>query len=384
MTACHVLNRVPTKHKTMTPFEEWERKRLKLSYLRSWGCLAKVNIPIPKKRKLGPKTVDCVLLGYAFHSIGYRFLIIKSEVSDMHVGTIMESNDATFFKDIFPMKDMSSSSNQEIPIPSSEELTIIPEPTIAMEHVENPVEGDNETPIRSKRQRTAKSFGDDFIVYLVDDTPRTISEAYASPDADYWKEAVRSEMDSILANGTWEITDRPYGCKPVGCKWVFKKKLRPDGTIEKYKARLVAKGYTQKEGEDFFDTYSPVARLTTIRVLLSLAASHGLLVHQMDVKTAFLNGELKEEIYMDQPDGFVVPGQEGKVCKLLKSLYGLKQAPKEWHEKFERTLTVVGFVVNDGDKCVYYHYGGGEGVILCLYVGDILFFGIKLDLIRFG
>jgi hypothetical protein len=128
---------------------------------------------------------------------------------------------------------------------------------------------------------------------------------------------------------------------------VFKKKLRPDGTIEKYKAHLVAKGYTQKEGEDFFDTYSPIARLTTIRVLLSLAASHGLLIHQMDVKTAFLNGELEEEIYMEQPDGFVVDGQEGKVCKLLKSLYGLKQAPKQWHEKFERTLTAEGFVVNE-------------------------------------
>ncbi|KAK1603285.1 hypothetical protein QYE76_008128 [Lolium multiflorum] len=192
---------------------------------------------------------------------------------------------------------------------------LFPEPTMAIEHFDNPVEDDNEAPKRSKRQRTAKSFGHDFIVYLVDDTPTSISEAYASQDADYWKEAVRSEMDSILANGTWEVTDRPYGCKPVGCKWVFKKKLRPDGTIEKYKARLVAKGYTQKEGEDFFDTYSPVARLTTIRVLLSLAASHGLLVHQMDVKTAFLNGELEEEIYMEQPDGFVVDGQEGKVCK---------------------------------------------------------------------
>jgi hypothetical protein len=173
-------------------------------------------------------------------------------------------------------------------------------------------------------------------------------------------------MDSILANGTWDLTERPYGCKPVGCKWVFKKKLRADGTIEKYKARLVAKGYTQKEGEDFFDTYSPVARLTTIRVLLSLAASHGLLVHQMDIKTAFLNGELDEEIYMEQPDGFVLQGQERKVCKLKKSLYGLKQAPKQWHEKFERTLTSVGFVVNEADKCVYYRHGGGEGVVLCL------------------
>src|SRR3954466_10360124 len=125
MTACHVLNRVPTKTKSVTPFEEWERKRLKLSYLCTWGCLAKVNIPIPKKRKLGPKTVDCVLLGYAFHTIGYRFLIIKSKVSDMHVGTIMESNDATLFKDIFPMKGMSSSSNQEVTSSSSQEFSII-------------------------------------------------------------------------------------------------------------------------------------------------------------------------------------------------------------------------------------------------------------------
>ncbi|KAK1608175.1 hypothetical protein QYE76_031848 [Lolium multiflorum] len=267
-------------------------------------------------------------------------------------------------------------------MPSSSTQELFPEPTMAIEHFDNPVEDDNEAPKRSKRQRTAKSFGHDFIVYLVDDTPTSISEAYASQDADYWKEAVRSEMDSILANGTWEVIGRPYGCKPVGCKWVFKKKLRPNGTIEKYKARLVAKGYTQKEGEDFFDTYSPVARLTTIRVLLSLAASHGLLVHQMDVKTAFLNGELEEEIYMEQPDGFVVDGQEGKVCKLLKSLYGLKQAPKQWHEKFERTLTAEGFVVNEADKCVYYRHGGGEGVILCLYVDDILIFGTNLTVIK--
>jgi hypothetical protein len=109
-----------------------------------------------------------------------------------------------------------------------------------------------------------------------------------------------------MSNGTCEVVDRPYGCTPVGCKWVFTKKLRPDGTIEKYKARLVAKGYTQKEGEDYFDTYSPVARLTTIRVLLSLAASHGIFVLQMDVKTSFLNGELEEvlTVYFGTPNMF--------------------------------------------------------------------------------
>ena len=164
MTACHVLNRVPPKNKTMTPFEEWEKKKLKLSYLRTWRCLAKVNVSILKKRKLGPKTVDCVFLGYAFHSIGYRFLIVKSEVPDMHVGIIMESNDATFFEDIFPMKDFTGPSNQEMPSSSSQELVTIPEPTIAMEHSENPVEDNNETPKWSKRQRNSKSFSDEFIV----------------------------------------------------------------------------------------------------------------------------------------------------------------------------------------------------------------------------
>ena len=276
--------------------------------MRTWGCLAKVNVPIAKKRKLGPKTIDCVFLGYAFHSVGYRFLIFKSEVLDMHVGTIMESRDVTFFENIFPMK--------RIPSSSSHEFGETPENNDKIVRFDQPLEGnnekdDNEVTRKSKRQRTAKSFGDDFIVYLVDDTPKIIVEADGSSNADYWKEAIRSEMDSIMSNGTWEVVDRPYGCKPVGCKWVFKKKLRPDGTIEKYKARLVAKGYTQKEGENFFDTYSPVARLATIRVLLSLAASHGLLVHQMDVKTAFLNGELDEEIYMDQPDGFVAKRSRG-------------------------------------------------------------------------
>jgi hypothetical protein len=141
-----------------------------------------------------------------------------------------------------------------------------PEPSVNFDHAEHTPEPiheeiDSKAPRRSKGSRIAKSFGDDFTIYLVDDTPKTIVEAFASPDADDWKETVCSEMESILYNETWELVDRPYGCKPVGCKWVFKKKLRPNGTIDKYKASLVAKSYTQKEGEDFFDTYSPVARL---------------------------------------------------------------------------------------------------------------------------
>jgi hypothetical protein len=242
--------------------------------------LAKVNVPINKKRKLGPKTVDYIFLGYAHHSIAYRFLVVKSEVPDMHVNSLLESCDATFFENIFPIKDLHVISS----LPLNETVNTTPKSVEFSEHNEHTLESNHEEihsddPRRSKRQKTAKSFGDDFTIYLIDDSPKTITKAFSSPDADDWKEAVRSEMDSILSNRTWELVERSYGCKPVGCKWVFKKKLKPDGTIDKYKPHLVAKGYTQKEGKDFFDTYSPVVRLTTIRILHSLAASHGLLIH---------------------------------------------------------------------------------------------------------
>ena len=227
----------------------------------------------------------------------------------------MESRDASFFEDIFPMKAAGSTSQRENIFTHEHSLENYtqPEPNDEKSEDEHLVD---DAPRRSKRPKIVKSFGDDFITYLVDDVPKTLPEAYASHDAEYWKEAVRSEMDSIMSNGTWEITDRPIGCKPIGCKWIFKKKLRPDGTIEKYKARLVAKGFTQKEGEDFFDTYSPVARITTIRVLLALAASYGLRVHQMDVKMTFLYGELEEEIYMEQPDGYKIPRCWRFLCRI--------------------------------------------------------------------
>ena len=141
------------------------------------------------------------------------------------------------------MKNAPSTTCNEFII-SYEHENFIPIEQIEEPYVQNPEEDDTIVTRKSKRQRTTKSFGDDYIVYLVDNTPTTIEEAYSSPDADLWKEAVRSEMDSVMSQGTWEIVDRPYGCKPIGCKWVFKKKLRPDGTIEgkAYGQGLYSKG----------------------------------------------------------------------------------------------------------------------------------------------
>jgi hypothetical protein len=170
-----------------------------------------------------------------------------------------------------------------------------------------------------------KIFGPDYYVYSLQSDPTSLEEALSSTDSGFWKEAINDEMDSLISNNTWKLVDLPPGCKTIGCKWILRRKLKPDGTIEKFKARLVAKGFKQKEDIDFFDTFSPVTKITSIRLLIAIAAIYNLMIHQMDVKTAFLNGDLEEEIYMDQPEGFVLPGNEHKVCKLLKSLYGLKR-----------------------------------------------------------
>ena len=158
--------------------------------------------------------------------------------------------------------------------------------------------------------------------------PQTYKKAMTSSEAPFWKEAINSEVESILQNHAWELVDIPPGNKLIGYKWIFKRKLKVDGSNDKHKAMLVAKGYRQKEGLDYFDTYSPVSRITFIRMLIAIASLNNMEIHHMDVKTTFLNGELHEEIYMEQPEGFVVQGQENKVCKLVKSLYGLKKAPK--------------------------------------------------------
>ena len=158
--------------------------------------------------------------------------------------------------------------------------------------------------------------------------------------------------------------------------------MKADVSIDKYKARLVAKGYRQKERVDFFDTYSPVTRITSIRMLIAIASIYNIEIHQMDVKTAFLNGDLDEEIYMEQPEGFVSKGNENKFCRLVKSLYGLKQAPKQWHAKFDSVMMRNDFRIKECDKCVYHKQIGQSYVMICLYVDDMLIFGPNTQVIE--
>ena len=275
----------------------------------------------------------------------------------------MESRNASFFENVFPY------GSKEKPSSSMRVLETIHENS-------QDVDTDGELePRRSKRARTEKSFGPYFLTYMLEGEPQTYKEAVNSTESLMGKEAIKSEIDSILHNHTWELVDLPSGCKPLSSKWIFKRKRKVDGSIDKYKARLGIKGFRQTEGLDYFDTYSSVTRINSIRMVLAIAALKDLEVHQMDVKTAFLNGDLNEEIYMEQPEGFSALGQEMKVCRLVKSLYGLKQAPKQWHEKFDNVMLSRGFKINECDKCVYVKDDEHGYVIVCLYVDDMLIVG---------
>ena len=203
--------------------------------------------------------------------------------------------------------------------------------------------------------------------------PATYAQAIVSADAPKWQTAMDSEYDSLIKNGTWSLCELPAGRKAVGCKWVYKVKTLADGTLDKYKARLVAKGYSQVEGVDYDETFAPVVKYKSLRVLLSFAAADDMEVTQMDVKTAFLHGDLQEEIYMEQPLGYSQTGSTGRVlvCRLKKSLYGLKQAPRCWNAKINTYLKSLGFIQSDFDVGVYYRRFTEGVMIIALYVDDL-------------
>ncbi|XP_060964985.1 retrovirus-related Pol polyprotein from transposon RE2 [Cannabis sativa] len=207
--------------------------------------------------------------------------------------------------------------------------------------------------------------------------PRSIQEALDEPR---WKLAVDEEMDALIKNGTWEIVMLPRDKKIVGCKRVFTVKFKVDGSIERFKARLVAKGFTQTYRIDYQETFAPVAKINSIRILLSLAVNYNWPLNQLDVKNAFLNGDLEEEVYMSVPPGFEKKFGVGKVCKLKKSLYGLKQSPRAWFERFGKVLKRFGYTQSQADHTMFYkHSEEGKVAILIVYVDDIVITGDDID-----
>ena len=202
-----------------------------------------------------------------------------------------------------------------------------------------------------------------------EEEPKSIEEALKNK---IWKEAADCEYQSLMDNETWELVNLPSGQKPVGCKWIFKTKCTSEGKVERHKARLVAKGYTQKPGEDYDETFSPVVRYSSIRALLAFAVQNNMMIHQMDVVTAFLNGSLSEEIYMEQPPGYIKEGEENLVCKLKRSLYGLKQSSRCWNIVFKQYMESINFKQSTADPCIFVSSERANLAIVAVYVDDLI------------
>ena len=227
--------------------------------------------------------------------------------------------------------------------------------------------------VRNSPLRYEIEYRETFMVSLLNaDKPNDIKEALSCPVRENWIMAMEEELESMRVNQVWELVDLPEGRRVIGNKWVLKVKHKADGLVERFKALLVAKGFTQQEGIDYEETLSPVVRFTSIHLILAIIASLDLELHQMDVKTAFINGELDEEIYMEQPTEFVKEGHEHKVCKILKSIYDLKQSSRRWYFRIQEVVLSNGFSMIDEDNRVYTKSSKGKFVIMSLYVDDIL------------
>ena len=236
-------------------------------------------------------------------------------------------------------------------------------------------------PVRRSQRVRKPAISADYEIYNIEEIteepnmegdPTSYEEAMRSAYSSKWLEAMEDELRSMSSNHVWDLEEIPKGAKTVGCKWVYKIKRDSKGEIERFKARLVAKGFTQREGIDYNETFSPVSCKDAFRIIMALVAHYDLELHQMDVKTAFLNGELEENVFMAQPKGFVVKGKENMGCHLRKSIYGLKQASRQWYLKFDSIIKKFGFKPNVEDNCIYAKFKNGKYIFLILYVDDIL------------
>jgi hypothetical protein len=198
----------------------------------------------------------------------------------------------------------------------------------------------------------------------------------------HWRAAMQAEFDALLANRTWKLVERPPNARIITGKWVFRVKLNPDGTLNRYKARWVVRGFHQRPGIDFTETFSPVVKPATIRTMLALIASQTWPAHQLDVSNAFLHGNIDEEVYCQQPTGFADPTQPDVVCLLSWSLYGLRQAPRAWFHRFVGFVLTLGFVQSKADPSLFVLKQGNDMAYLLLYVDDIILSASTPGLLR--
>lgn len=437
-TAVYIKNRTPTRAvRNKTPEEAWTNKPVNLCHLKIFGSRAFVHVNKSKRNKLDVKSKEHVFVGYCENTKGYRCIdpvnpkkiciarnvefienfnrnaqkkqaseqyiqvqdgilitttTTRTEVSKCDVNSsrvqVMESEShaSTSVKESCPVNvELSISDDASIVshFSDNEVNNVVMDKSENVNQFSNVTEFSRNQNFEENQQRypsrcrKPRDF-EDYVLYQAvcheDCEPITISEVMKRSDKQKWMSAMEEELNSLKENEVYTFVDRPAEKKIVKNKWVFKIKRNSDGSISRYKARLVAKGFTQVYGEDYDETFSPVVRNSTIRFLMALSIELDLSIDHLDVMTAFLNGELEEDVYMEQPEGFIVAGQEHKVCKLNKALYGLKQASRQWNKKLNSMFIENGYNRSEYEPCMYFKIAGESVIIIAVWVDDCIIF----------
>lgn len=384
--AAYLINRsVCSTWKNKTPEEIWSGDKVDVSNLHIFGSPIMVHIPKEKRKKMCAKSSEMLFMGYDADTKGYRCFDKKAK-------KISISRDVIFHEQHFAPQvinfqeeslsvgdspDVLDENNSMNEISEDEamewtEVSSMDEDSFEMDYEVN---DENEVEVRrsSRVSRPVERYG--YLALLSkciesDDLPKSAADAMKGENCEKWKKAMIDELNSMKENDVWDLVERPVKCKTLKAKWVFALKRNQEGEIIRYKARFVAKGYNQREGIDFNETYAPVIRQSSLRFLMALAVQNDLKIDQMDVTTAYLHGDLEEEIYIEQPEGF--NDESNRVCRLKKSLYGLKQSGRQWNFKLDDTLKSFGLIKSKMDPCIYFNEN--LDLIIAIYVDDLLIF----------
>lgn len=428
-TAAYLHNILPSRLLNYrSPTSALYLKEPTYSHLRVFGCVCYPNLSAKQRHKLDPRSTPCVFLGYPSENRGYRCLSLST-------GKIILSRHVTFDESIFPFAssftvnprtyDFLTTHDHDLPShlmtefghnPSPPPANTIPPlvphlpippsdrahqntpntqpatpPTIAPPPPTPPAPSPaprppRPAPIPTHGMTTRAMNGIFCPKALTASTHPDLSPIPKSPHLALrdpnWNAAMQAEFQALQENHTWDLVPRPSDASVIRCMWLFRHKFRSDGSLERYKARLVANGKTQQVGIDCDETFSPVIKPTTIRTVLSLAVSRSWPIHQLDVKNAFLHGDLAKPVYMHQPPGFVDSTTPTHVCRLRKSLYGLKQAPRAWYQRFATFVLSRGFRRSVCDTSLFIFHHGAETAYLLLYVDDIVLTASSTVLVR--
>ncbi|CAJ2652046.1 unnamed protein product [Trifolium pratense] len=387
-TACYIHNRVTLRTGTSTTlYELWKGRKPTVKHFHVFGSKCYILSDREHRRKMDPKSEEGLFLGYSTNSRAYRVYNQRTKVIVESINVVID--------DLTPAKTSDTEDDVATTLPTSEEavaekesdsddestistprpVSKVPSIRIQKNHPKDLIIGNPNQGIATRR--TNEVVTNSCFVSKIE--PKNVKEALTD---EFWIEAMQDELTQFRRSDVWDLVPRPNGVNVIGTKWVFKNKSDENGVVTRNKARLVAQGYTQVEGLDFDETFAPVARLESIRLLLGIACIFKFKLYQMDVKSAFLNGYLHEEVYVEQPKGFVDPANPDHVYKLKKALYGLKQAPRAWYERLTNFLVSQGYRKGGHDKTLFVKEQEEKLMIAQIYVDDIVFGGMSAKMVK--